>query len=1565
MRCPSCGQGNPEGAGSCSSCGSSLALVCPGCGRASPPGSVFCNHCGARLTKPPRRTRSPTPVPSPTVPTSFVSGRYQVKRFLGEGGRKRVYLAHDTRLDRDVAFALVKTEGLGASGLTRVRREAQAMGRLGDHPNIVTVHDLGDEAGQPYIVCQLMEGGSVEDLLEQTPHHRLPIDQSLQIASEVCQALCHAHERGIIHRDLKPSNVFLTQDPSAGSGQAQTAKLGDFGLAVALDLSRLTQTGGMVGTVAYMPPEQGTGRGADARSDLYSLGAMLYEMVTGRPPFLGDDAVAIISQHINTAPVAPSWHNPEVPRALETIIMGLLAKSPEERPESAAAVAQELRRIRESSTEQRVVEQPAAPVAELQGVDWGRFVGRREEMDQLKAALENALSGRGSLVMIVGEPGIGKTRLAEEFGVYAGLQGAQVLTGRAYEGEVALPYRPFVEAFRQYAQSRPDPILRQELGEGAPEVAKLVSEVRRRFPDIPEAPPLEPEAERLRLFESITAFVHNASAANPLVILLDDLHWADKPSLLLLRYLARGIGGQRVLILGAYRDVELDRTHPLAEVVATLRRERLYRRLLLRGLSEEDVLAFVTAIEPSEESAAARRTLAVALYRETEGNPFFMREVLSHLVEEGKLYREGGRWTSKVRSISEFGIPEGVREVVGRRLSRLSEACNQVLTLASTMTGGFSWEELKAITGGSEPALLDLLDEALAAQVIQERRADHGATYDFSHALIRQTLYGELSVPRQVLLHRQIGEALEKLHARNLEPHLVELAHHFYQAAPGGDVDKAIDYAGRAGDRALDLLAHEEAAGHFETALLALDLKDRPEEHQRFDLLMALGRAHSAVLTDEALGKAMAALEQAVQLAQTLGDAERQATAAINYAHAVWVSRLANSGAAVPVLERALRSLGEEDSAQRSRLLARLSYDLPQDMPREQRLQPAQQARQMAERVGDCEALAEALQALHLAMSGPERTEERLAIANDWLQAATEANDPMQIFHAHIGRIIGLGELGDMEGVRRELSVIGDLADRSRSPGAMAVCSVGTCMLAAMEGRYEDAERLFAQYLPHVQRSQEPTLLMAMAAQAYDIRRGQGRLGELEQILLGQIEQNPEVRLGWAALAYLCLETERPDQAREWFERLACNDFADIKSDWYWLSTVTLSAVITGRLGDRRRAALLYDMLRPYAARSIVVGFFLCTGSASLPLGELAATMGRWKDAKQHFKVALEMNARIGARPWLARTQYGYAAMLQERDRPGDREKAQELVNQALTTFEELAMKKDVERALALKLDLQGVDITSPYSSIDAVAASVQAEQPDLRRHAAPDGTVTILFTDIEGSTALNERLGDQRWLELLRAHNAIVREQVRAHGGYEVKTEGDGFMVAYASAGRALESAIAIQRALAGYNKSAEEPVHVRIGLHTGEPIAEEEDFYGTAVNMAARIGARAAGGQILVSEVVRQLVAGKEFALMDRGAAVLRGFLEPMRVYEAVWHPEGVEAQKRVTPTYPARLTNREVEVLRLIAAGKSNQEIADELIISLNTVLHHVSNILAKAGLANRAEAAAYASRHGLAL
>ncbi|MCH8066477.1 MAG: protein kinase, partial [Chloroflexi bacterium] len=311
MRCPSCSHDNREGRNFCAECGTELVVSCPSCDARNEPGERFCGQCGKPLAE---ASGDQTLVVQPPVassqrglPDSFGDGRYQVQRFLGEGGVKRVYLARDTKLDSNVAVAAIK-EDLGPEAVARIQREVQSMVRLRDHPHIANIHDIGGDGASTYIVQEFMEGGSIADALSAAPENRLSIPEVIKISSQICQALAFAHSQGIVHRDVKPENVWLTADG--------TAKLGDFGLSIAIDSSRLTEAGTMLGTVAYMPPELAVGgtREADVRCDLYSLGAMMYEMAAGRPPFAGTDPVAIISQHISTAPVAPSWHNEGVPK---------------------------------------------------------------------------------------------------------------------------------------------------------------------------------------------------------------------------------------------------------------------------------------------------------------------------------------------------------------------------------------------------------------------------------------------------------------------------------------------------------------------------------------------------------------------------------------------------------------------------------------------------------------------------------------------------------------------------------------------------------------------------------------------------------------------------------------------------------------------------------------------------------------------------------------------------------------------------------------------------------------------------------------------------------------------------------------------------------------------------------------------------------------------------------------------------------------------------------------------------------------------------------------------------
>src|SRR5438552_1320569 len=1340
MACPACGETNRPERLYCARCGARLAAPCPACAAPSEPGEEFCGQCGLALAG-----GRPAVAPAPAMPATIAGGRYQLRCLLGEGGKKRVYLATDTRLDRDVAIALIKTEGLDEAGLARVRREARAMGKLGDHPHIVTVFDIGEEAGQPYIVSQHMPGGSVDDLLQAADRHRLPIEQTLRIADEVCRALQHAHDCGVVHRDVKPSNVWLTADG--------TAKLGDFGLAVARDRSRLTVEGMMVGTVAYMPPEQALGRPPEARSDLYALGAMLYEMVTGRPPFLGDDAVAIISQHLNTAPVAPSWHNAQVPRALEALILKMLAKAPEERPASAGAVRQALATV--SAQAPAVVErgEEGNPLDRLAS---GVFVGRERELEELRTSVDAARAGQGQLVLLAGEPGIGKTRTASELGTYARLRGFQVLWGRCHETGGAPAYWPWVQIIRTYLHDRDPRNVRSEMGTGAADIAQLVSEVRERLPDLPALPALEPEQARFRLFDSITAFLRNATAHQPLVLVLDDLHWADAPSLLLLQFLAREMGSARLLVIGTYRDIELGRDFGL------------------------------DTIQPLSAVAAER--------------------------------------------------------------------------------------------------LLELLDEAIAARIVS-KVAEAVGRYRFSHALVRDTLYEELGAAQRVRLHRQIGEVLEALHGAKPERHLAELAYHFAQAAEDGrDAGKAIAYARRAADRALAQLAYEEGARQYQAALDLLAAYQPTDEAERVDLLLGLGEAWRRTGDVE---MAKETIREAAEGAQRLGADELLARAALAYGGPGFVFGL-HEPYEVALLEEALSALDARDSALRARVMARLAMGLYASGAPERCDALSEQAVAMARRVSDPATLAYALHARHAVLWGPRRLEERLAIATEIVRLAEAARDREQVARGRHFRLVGLLELGDVRAAFREMELQSKLADELHQPLYQWHRAFYQAMRALLEGRFEEGEQLANEGLEFGQRASQDAM-ETFGVQLFSARRDQGRLAELEASAAAFVEQQPEVP-GWrAVLACLYTETGRDADARRELETIAAGGFAALPEDSVWAPTMAMLSEVCAGLGDSRRAAELYDLLLPYAGRNVVVGAGVaCSGAVSSYLGLLAATMRRWVEATLHFESGLEMNARIGARPRLACTQLGYAQMLLARGEPGDTEKALRLLAAVPETAQELGMKRLVERAIALKLCAQGADASGDLrTSIDAVVSRVERAQPDLRGHAAPDGTVTILFTDIEGYTAMTERLGDTRAQEVLRAHGAIIREQVGSNRGLEVKSQGDGFMVVFSTARRAILCAIAIQRAIAGYSANhPEEPIRVRIGLHTGEVIKESDDFFGKNVIFAARITAKARGGEILVSSVLKELTESAGDIPFGEGRNVeLKGISGAHQVYEIQW--------------------------------------------------------------------------------
>ena len=771
-------------------------------------------------------------------------GKYRIERELGRGGMGVVFLGFDPMLERQVAIKVLGAPGEPTGSPDRVLQEARSASAL-NHPNICTVYEVGIDDGGSFIAMEYIDGQSVAEIARAGA---LPPQDAVRYGIEAADALAHAHDRGIVHRDLKAGNAIISS-----SGRL---KLVDFGLARRVDTApdavtraSLGDAASAAGTPYAMAPEQLRAGAVDARVDIWALGVLLHEMLTGTGPFNGSTAAELFSAILRDPPAALP---PHVPEPVREVVQRCLAKDPVQRYQRAAdvrlvleTIASGLQRRGSHTSDPNVASGASLPPPPIVGtvLTAVRLIGRERERAHLAEIWTRSKNGRRQALLLSGEPGIGKTRLALEFAHDCAEEGATVLVGRSDE-EALVPYQPFVEALHWYVHVCPGEDLRENLAAigGGGELAPLIPQLLRRLPDLPSPTAMSPEAQRYRLFEAVSGLLAAASTSRPVVVVLDDLHWADKPTLLMLKHVVRSSAGGSLLLVGTYRESELGRTHPLAEMLADLRREEAVTRLSLRGLGEREVQGLIAALAGPETSAQ----LLHAVFNSTGGNPFFVGEMVRHLNETGALARTGSAGTSG--RVTDVGLPEGIKEVIGRRLSRVSEPCNRALSLAAVIGRDFDLNVLQALADLSENALLDAMDEAVSAQLITEVPAVPGR-FSFVHALIRETLYGELTAPRRVRLHRRVGEALEHLtHGRPNQP-LADLAYHFTQAAPSGPVDKAIDYATRAGDRAADAMAHEEAARFYEMALQSLEFADASAEldARRLDLHTRRARAFGAL----------------------------------------------------------------------------------------------------------------------------------------------------------------------------------------------------------------------------------------------------------------------------------------------------------------------------------------------------------------------------------------------------------------------------------------------------------------------------------------------------------------------------------------------------------------------------------------------------------------------------------------------------------------------------------------------------------------------------------------------
>jgi eukaryotic-like serine/threonine-protein kinase len=1470
VECSKCGAGNRPQARFCGTCGALIAaeVACPRCGARNPGSLRFCDECGTELGV---QSGPAQPAGAP-VPRTLADGRYTLGRLLGEGAGKRVYLATDTRLQREVAAAVFKAAESDETAMRRAHREAEAMAKLGEHPNVVNVYDFGEEAEQLYLISQYMAGGDLYGLLSDAADHRLAVEEVVRIGGDIAGGLAHAHAHGVVHRDVKPQNVWLAPDG--------TAKIGDFGLAVAEGATHLTAVGTMIGTVAYMPPEQGLGRGSDARSDIYSLGALLYELLCGIPPFVGESAAAVVSQHVSTAPVAPSGHRSGVPAALDQLLVRMLAKSPEARPQQAAEVRDALGLIAAAIAGGDTA---SHDVAALDRITDSGFVGRERETEKLRAAIDDTVGRRGRTVLVSGESGIGKTRLASEAAAYAALRGAQVLWGRCYAGAGAPAYWPWVQVIRDYARDHDAETVASDLGSGAFEIAQIVSEVRERMPEIPESPPLDAEQARFRLFDSVSRFLIGASERQPLAIFLEDLQQADRPSLMLLAFVARELARSRVFLLSTYRDDELPDDHYLNEVLTALSKERGYARIKLRGLSDQHVKAMLEAVLQQPLEQRDELTLADAVCRESDGNPYFTEEIIRHLIDSEVLDWRDGRWVTDIRGGDELGIPRGVREVVSHRLEKLPAETRELLSTAAVIGREFDVQILTHVSGLEAGAVLARMQPALDGAIVRQATGEPGR-YVFAHGATRDALYDDLPALRRSQLHIAAGEALEQLYEDRIESHLSAIAYHLAKAAPQGDVAKAADYAWWAGERSAATYAYEDAVSLYATALQLFDTL--PEEPQRrCDLLLALGdarwRAGEAEGARETFG-------EAASMARELALNDHYARAALGYGGGPGGFSITDRAdeQLVAMLDEALEVLPARDSAPRVTVLARLALELRCKGALLEADRASAQAIEMAERVGDTKILLLAMHSRQWSTLGPDRIDEAIASGEEMVRLARIVGDRDMEFEGHHLRLIALAQLGDFHAVDEEIVACDRLAGELRQPRYLWQTAVFRTMRALMRGRYKESERLARTALSIGQRAQREVAGVVFGGHSFLTRFADG---SLEQLSDAGREAAARYGQAWpSAYVWLLTEIGQLDEARARFAKLAADGFDALRRSGDWLTSICALSVASIAIGDREAASTLYELMAPYADRcTLFLAAAGCLGSNHAFLGFAAAAAARQQDAVRHFELALARNAEIGCDYLTPRVCYEYARTLLSRSEPEDREKAIGLIDQGLVLARQIGMRVEAERLTRLHQEHQEQRSTLGWSVLDSIAQSIELDRPDLRAVVAPDGTVTIMFSDIEGSTVLTEQLGDDRWLKVLHRHNALIRNHLAAHHGFEVKSQGDGFMVAFGSARSALRCAIAIQRDLAARrDHSGSQVLRVRIGLHTGEVIREQEDFFGHTVILAARIGAKANGGEILVSAVLRGLVAGShEFQFGEAREEQLKGLQDPQRVYEVCW--------------------------------------------------------------------------------
>jgi class 3 adenylate cyclase/tetratricopeptide (TPR) repeat protein len=880
------------------------------------------------------------------------------------------------------------------------------------------------------------------------------------------------------------------------------------------------------------------------------------------------------------------------------------------------------------------------------------MVGRESHMRPLTNAAKRVSEGGGREVLLIsGEAGLGKTTLVAEAARAAFDTGACVLFGHCEE-DLATPYQLFAEALGHYVTHTGEAQLVAHVEAHGSELSRLVPALASRIPNLPPSKATDSDTERFLLFASIVGLLARISEHQPLVLVLDDLQWADKGSLLVLRHLVAADQAMRMLVLGTYRDSELSRAHPLTDTLAALRRQSGVSRIELSGLDDNDVVAYLEAAA-GQTLDAAGVGLAHAVYRETDGNPYFVSEVLRHLAETGAIYWDAtGRWISEITP-EQVAMPDSVREVIGARVGRLGKDAERVLSVAAVPFRDFDLDLLARATKTTEDDLLDILEAASTVALVREPD-DASGRYSFVHALIQHTLYEDLGPNRRARAHRKVAEALEDLCGDRPGARVGELARHWIAATQPIDVTKAIGYSRQAGDAALDALAPADALRYYAQAIDLYDRTTQTDLVLGLDLTIGLGTAQRQTGDPASRQTLLGAARRATDL----GDTDRLVAAALANNRGTVSSVGTVDVDKVEILELALDRL-PADSPDRALVLAALCSELVFGTASERQQALAREAVACARAYGDNAII---VRVLNMALTA--EVPEALAWSEDAMNQAQRLGDPAQLFLAAGRRSEAACRVGDIDEVDRCLEIMRSTAERLDQPTANWQHALDRATRAQVAGDTEEAERLALEALRIGTESGEPDAAVNFRGQLAIVSLQRGTMGDLAPFIKEAASENPGLPAFVAALAVAHVEGGRIDDARDLLEELAAADF-DVPNDGTWLTSMVSYGHAAIECRDPRYALPLLERLLPWAGAWSTTRGPTVEGPVSLFLGGLAGVLHRYDEADAYFAQSAASSERADAKFFAARTNLLWGMMLADRRGPGDIQKARVLLTKA------------------------------------------------------------------------------------------------------------------------------------------------------------------------------------------------------------------------------------------------------------------------------------------------------------